>query len=843
MRERFSPSHKKIFLFVFKKASQSGILQSQVVVRSQQRLSVHFTFTLGYRRQSSTITLPLRNSADFLKKISLKMKADLLFTITCTLVAVSLDAFQMPLGRNQKQQHNLKIVNSASTQRRSNSSTIPLLMSDGLSSSNDNTKTATAKDKYKPRKKSSSRNSSRTKVKKFTSSSNGIQTWRIFGVEVNPDLLPADLSKKPNVDNEGPGPGPGPGSIIEKKPVDQFYLSRPVLDSLLKRLRIKESSSSSHDLSLPSQINAVRVIRRSLDARKKKVLNEGPRYTYVIDVDMTEKAVMELRLKNQPGRNEILTPDMKEQAQTDENENESSEKKPIVIIVGAGPAGLFCALSLAQSHHCTPILLERGQPVESRGKDIGALIHRRTMSEESNFAFGEGGAGTWSDGKLTTRIGRNSRNVRKVLETFVEHGAPEKILVDGSPHLGTDNLVKLLRSMRLELRRLGGEVRFGAKMTKVVINGDKVAGVEVEYSESGERGVIPEGVRRGGTKETLYGDAVVLATGHSARDVYEELHKEGILLEPKGFAAGFRIEHPQRIINKIQYGDSWGRRAHSGKRLTDEWNTVFFPLSEDEVDHEGNLPVSSYRLATDKAFDGETNRGAYSFCMCPGGQIVPASTQAGEVCVNGMSFSRRDSVWANAALVVTIAPDDPVLEEYREKHGILAGIEFQREMERRAARMGGGGFTVPVQRLTDFINEVPSTTAPPSSYRLGVKPSPCHKIYPKAMVKSLQDAVVNHFEKQMPGFLCEDALLHGVETRTSSPVRICRDSETLQAIGKSGLYPSGEGAGFAGGIVSAAVDGLVVADAILESFLEDSNESDSTKSTRTKREKNVGFDY
>ena len=769
------------------------------------------------------------------------MKVVFLFTITSTLV-VSLDAFQMPLGRNQKQ--NLKTVNSASTQMRSISSTtrIPLFMSDGLISTNDNTKTAKDK-KYKPRKKSSSRNRENTKVKKVTSLSNAIQTWRIFGVEVDPDLLliPVDESKKSNVDTEGPA-----GSVIEKKPVDQLYLSQPVLDSLLKRLRIKESLSS-QDLSLPSQINAVRVIRRSLDARKKKVLKEGPRYTYVVDVDMTEKSVMELRLKNQPGRNEILTPDMKEQAQTDtddnDNENESSEKKPIVIIVGAGPAGLFCALSLAQSYKCTPILLERGQPVESRGKDIGALIHRRTISEESNFAFGEGGAGTWSDGKLTTRIGRNSRNVRKVLETFVEHGAPEKILVDGSPHLGTDNLVKLLRSMRFELRRLGGEVRFGAKMTKVVINGDKVAGVEVEYSESRERGVTPEGVRPDGTKETLYGDAVVLATGHSARDVYEELHREGILLEPKGFAAGFRVEHPQRVINKIQYGDSWGRIAHTGKKMTDEWNTAFFPLSEDEVDHEGRLPVSSYRLATDKAFDGETNRGAYSFCMCPGGQIVPASTQADEVCVNGMSFSRRDSVWANAALVVTIAPDDPVLEEYREKHGVLAGIEFQREMERRAAKMGGGDFTVPVQRLTDFINEVASTTAPSSSYRLGVKPSPCHEIYPKAMVKSLQDAVTNHFEKQMPGFLCEDALLHAVETRTSSPVRICRDSETLQAIGKSGLFPSGEGAGFAGGIVSAAVDGLVVADAILESLLVDSTESDNTKSTRTKREKTVGFDY
>jgi len=210
--------------------------------------------------------------------------------------------------------------------------------------------------------------------------------------------------------------------------------------------------------------------------------------------------------------------------------------------------------------------------------------------------------------------------------------------------------------------------------------------------------------------------------------------------------------------------------------------------------------------------------------------------------VNGMSFSKRDSLWANAALVVTIAPDDPILDEYREKYGVLAGIEFQKDMERRAAIMGGGNFTVPVQRLTDFINEIPSTSAPSSSYRLGVKPSPCHLIYPEPMVKSLQDAVMNHFEKQMPGFLCEDALLHAVETRTSSPVRICRDPETMQAIGRSGLYPAGEGAGFAGGIVSAAVDGLVVAEAIIDDLIVVDEINAAGKNSR-KREKSVGFDY
>jgi len=566
-----------------------------------------------------------------------------------------------------------------------------------------------------------------------------------------------------------------------------------------------------------------------------------------------------------------------------------------IIIVGAGPAGLFCALQLAQQRHPTtgvplyqPILLERGQPVESRGRDIGALIHRKSISTESNFAFGEGGAGTWSDGKLTTRIGRNSGTVRHVLTTFVKYGAPEKILVDGSPHLGTDNLVRLLRNMREDLRKMGGEIYFGTKMKELCVDDDEtvttkvVKGVIVEYGNTDTERLRPSELKREdflnakekrkGSVDTIYGDAVVLASGHSARDVYEHLHDVGVQLEPKGFAVGFRIEHPQKIINEIQYGSDWGLSVVTGRGPTDLVNQEYFTEAktmssttttttttmeeQQQQNHEGRLPVASYRLATDKAFDGTTNRGAYSFCMCPGGQIVPASTQDDEVCVNGMSFSKRDSLWANSALVVTVNPNDAILDPYRHVYNggkgkeedddghVLAGLAFQKDMERKASIMGGGNLTVPVQRVTDFVNGVASTTAPSSSYRLGIKPSACHEIYPKPLVNALRDAIVNHFEVQMPGFLCEDALLHAVETRTSSPVRVSRDAVTLQAVGVKGLFPAGEGAGFAGGIVSAAVDGMIVADAIVREFGGDDNDDDDDGGNVSKKKfKSVGFEY
>jgi uncharacterized FAD-dependent dehydrogenase len=398
--------------------------------------------------------------------------------------------------------------------------------------------------------------------------------------------------------------------------------------------------------------------------------------------------------------------------------------------------------------------------------------------------------------------------------------------------------------MRNDLRNLGGEVRFGAKMTDLVIEDGIAKGVHVKFSEAAERSKDGSASTPTYSKiETIMCDAVVLATGHSARDVYEKLHASGVQLEAKGFAVGFRVEHPQKLINKVQYGNEWGPSVVTGKSVTDVANQDYFSSMEHDPDksHPGRLPVPSYRLATDKAYDGKKYRGAYSFCMCPGGQIVPSSTDAGQVCVNGMSFSKRDSVWANSALVVTVSPEDEILEKYRAEYGVLAGIEFQKDMERRAYELGGGNLTVPVQRLTDFVEGRPSTSAPPSSYRLGVKPAACHEIYPEPLVNALRDAVVNNFAKQMPGFLCDNALLHAVETRTSSPVRVSRDAETLQAVGTERLFPAGEGAGFAGGIVSAAVDGMVVAEAVLKKVSVHGSDGSSSQWKRTTN--SVGYNY
>lgn len=522
----------------------------------------------------------------------------------------------------------------------------------------------------------------------------------------------------------------------------------------------------------------------------------------------------------------------------------SSTLKKRVVVVGAGPAGLFCALQLALSNPdgMELMLLDRGQPVETRGRDIGALMHRTKLNPESNFCFGEGGAGTWSDGKLTTRIGRNSANVRWILETLVNYGAPANILWEGSPHLGTDNLVRLLRNMRHDLEgRLGMTIHFGTRLTNIQIDPNHpgvVQGVHVERTNS----------KDGGKEANFFAaDVVVLATGHSARDVYETLAAEDVTcLEPKGFAVGFRIEHPQKLITKIQYGNEWGLSVRTGKRQTDLANEDFFANAEKREDHTGRLPVPSYRLATDKANDGTADggrlRGVYSFCMCPGGQIVPASTNSSEMCVNGMSFSNRDSQWANSALVVTVFPDDPILEPYREKFGILAGLEFQRSMERRAAEMGGSNLTVPVQRVTDFIAGTVSETIPSSSYRLGVKSSPCHEIYPSPITHALRDALTNHFDGQMPGYVHPDGLLHAVETRTSSPLRIARDGQTYQAKGCSNLFPAGEGAGFAGGIVSAAVDGRSVAEAVLDYLYGTDRDGRNTEEVSA-RSSSVGFSY
>lgn len=687
-----------------------------------------------------------------------------------------------------------------------------------------------------------------------------IQTWRVFGVEVHPDQLAStSIAAVTAASLEDCL------ELVEKQQnstgteKDWAPLFPVVVDAVRKRLRSP---------TLPR--HAMRLVRKSVDARlnqRRADGGTGPRYVYVVDVtlhrlrfnpplpnggekedpqnfDMTTvfETMKKFPWKQQPGRLVLL----KQPEQPEEHKvpkallpspplvSGRNGQKPRVIVVGAGPAGLFCALQLVRTGLVTPIVLERGQPVEIRGKDIGALMHRTQLNGESNFAFGEGGAGTWSDGKLTTRIGRNSEAVRAVLETLVQYGAPSNILVEGAPHLGTDNLVRLLRNMRFDLRKMGGEIHFGTKVTSLVMEDNVARGVDyVVGRQTKERNVGPSTGSDTATSALaldvsdsstgrIMGDAVVLATGHSARDIYEQLNSCGVQLEAKGFAVGFRVEHPQKLINKIQYGQEWGATVTTGKKTTDSANNLFFQTPQNKSLnelHNGSLPVPSYRLATNEAYDGQQNRGVYSFCMCPGGQIVPASTNPDEVCVNGMSFSRRDSPWANSALVVTIEPNDVILDPYRRDHGVLAGIAFQRDMEQRAAAMGGGNLTVPVQRLSDFMAGRSSTTAPASSYRLGIKPSACHEIYPLPLVQSIRFALNEHFTRQMPGFVCDEGLLHAVETRTSSPVRIARDRDSLQAVGSVGLFPAGEGAGFAGGIVSAAVDGMVVADAVLELIL------------------------
>ena len=578
---------------------------------------------------------------------------------------------------------------------------------------------------------------------------------------------------------------------------------------------------------------------------------------------MEPAQLLKLKWRHQPGQLErqIISTEIQPQTSTEEEEttrsstklSASSDQKKKVLIVGAGPAGLFCALHLLwkSNGRVLPVLVERGQAVEQRGKDIGALIHRFCLNQNSNFAFGEGGAGTWSDGKLTTRIGRNSNQVRKVLTTLVDFGAPSNILVEGAPHLGTDNLVRLLRNMRNYLIEQGAEIHFGTSMKGLELDptDGSVQAVHVASSSTNTTTTT--------TSSTIINDTVatVLATGHSARDVYESLHDSGISLEPKGFAVGFRIEHPQRLINQIQYNHEWGPTVMTGKTTTDQLNQAYFTKENTETtvstpQHKGRLPVPSYRLATDKANDGTTTnntngtRGVYSFCMCPGGQIVPSSTEANELCVNGMSFSQRDAPFANSALVVTVNVEDPILTPYMKTHGrVMAGVAFQRDMEQTAAKLGGGNWTVPVQRMTDFCKGVVSRTIPPSSYRLGVTSAPCHEIYPAPITAALRDALQNHFNASMKGYYCEDGLLHAVETRTSSPLRICRDPDTLKAVGTSNLFPAGEGAGFAGGIVSAAVDGMAVADAVLAELYGTMERSSSSSSSNKKKQTSIGFSY
>ncbi len=510
-------------------------------------------------------------------------------------------------------------------------------------------------------------------------------------------------------------------------------------------------------------IISLKIIRQSVDARKKPQVS----YSYSVDVTVKEEEKILRRFRGK----ETQVCRAEQKAYHFPEPGRGIQKNPTVI-VGTGPAGLFCGYFLAL-HGYRPLLLERGKCVEERRKDVEAFWERGELNPESNVQFGEGGAGTFSDGKLNTLVkDREGRN-RMVLETFVKFGAEERICYEAKPHIGTDVLCEVVRRMREEIIRLGGQVQFGSRVTEIELQQGHVTGVVVN---GGER---------------IACEQLVLAIGHSARDTFAMLHKKQIPMEAKAFAVGLRVEHPQSMINESQYG----------------------------MRDPGSLGAASYKVAA-KAADG---RGVYSFCMCPGGYVVNASSESGHTAVNGMSYSGRDGKNANSAVIVTVTPED-----FGREGGPLAGIAFQRQLEQRAFEIGGG--KIPVQRYGDFRRQVLNNGL---NRKSSMENRPCqeHMFLPqckgqyqwadvsKILPSEYNTAIVEGIETfaaQIKGFNRPDACLSGVESRTSSPVRILRD-HSLQSEAR-GLYPCGEGAGYAGGIVSAAMDGIRVAEQIAAEF-------------------------
>lgn len=422
-----------------------------------------------------------------------------------------------------------------------------------------------------------------------------------------------------------------------------------------------------------------------------------------------------------------------------------------VVIVGAGPAGLFAALRLIAAG-MKPIIIERGKDVRSRRRDLAAINKEGVVNPESNYCFGEGGAGTYSDGKLYTRSTKRG-NVLRILQLFHHFGADADILIDAHPHIGTNKLPQIITAMRQQIIDCGGEVHFETKLTDLLLDGDKVAGI------------------RTAAGDTIKCGSVILATGHSARDIFELLHRKGILIEAKPFALGVRIEHPQHLVDTAQY--------HCQLR-------------------DAHLPPASYSLVAQ-----ENGRGVFSFCMCPGGIIAPAATAPGELVVNGWSPSKRNNPYANSGTVVAV--DEHDFAKYGFK-GPLAAMQYQQMVEQRAFAAGGGRLVAPAQRMTDFAAGKASSTLPDCSYLPGITSVPMDKVLPQEVSDALRKAVVT-FGKKMKGYFTDEAVLVATESRTSSPVRIPRDKDTMEHVQIKGLYPCAEGAGYAGGIVSAAIDG------------------------------------
>ncbi len=491
-----------------------------------------------------------------------------------------------------------------------------------------------------------------------------------------------------------------------------------------------------HRLGIASrEIERVRVVRRSLDARKAHALGHRLRVEAYFKGETAQESSIEIAPRCWP----------------------DSVPRPRVVIVGSGPAGSWAALRLAEANLPSTIL-ERGKPVQPRRHDL-AGVQRGHLDPNSNYCFGEGGAGTYSDGKLYTRT-KDRPAVERVLADLVRFGAPDEITVDSRPHVGSNRLPKVLSALRLFLEARGVSYRFSSALSHIVVRQGRTAAVRTCDGDE------------------LPAEVVILASGHSARDVYAWAAEAGLAIERKGSAVGVRLEHPQTAIDRIQYGRATG---------------------------DSRLPAAFYQLSAEAR-----GRGVYSFCMCPGGFIVPAATEPDGIVVNGMSLSRRDSPHANAAMVVEVRPED-----YGDlARGPLAGIEFQRRIEQAAFAAGGGAFRAPAQRLMDFLESRPSTSLPKSSYHPGIVAHPIDELFPRFVTESLREGLAA-IGRRVRGFVHEDAVLVASETRTSAPVRILRDPTTLESPSLSGLFPVGEGAGYAGGIVSAAIDGARAAEMIL----------------------------
>ena len=487
-------------------------------------------------------------------------------------------------------------------------------------------------------------------------------------------------------------------------------------------------------------IKAIRVLKRSIDARQRTIFVNLKVRVYINELPQDEEFVR--------------------------TTYQNVEGKPQVIVVGAGPGGLFAALRLIE-HGLRPIVVERGKNVRERKVDIAKISREHKVDHESNYSFGEGGAGAYSDGKLYTRSKKRG-NVDKILNVFCQHGASTSILVDAHPHIGTDKLPRVIENMRNTILECGGEVHFETRMDAIIIEKEKVVGIETN------------------TGKTFRGP-VILATGHSARDVYRWLNDNGVTLEAKGIAVGVRLEHPSHLIDQIQYHNKNGR----GKFL----------------------PAAEYSFVTQ--VDG---RGVYSFCMCPGGFVVPAASGPQQIVVNGMSPSNRGGKWSNSGMVVELRPEDLQHADFKSMIGEndahpLAMMHLQEALEAACWQQGNMRQTAPSQRMVDFTRKKLSYDLPDSSYSPGLVSSPLHFWMPNFISERLSKGF-QQFGRSSHGFLTNEACMIGMETRTSAPVRIVRDNETLQHVTINGLFPCGEGAGYAGGIVSAGVDGERCADAV-----------------------------